>query len=480
MLVSGGAAGALALWPRPARGAARAASEGVVAVRLLERYHPGLLRYQAAGAWAREAAAFRARFDRASGPGARFLALARLLGAIRCGHTHVNPHNQSAAMIERHFAQGARLLPFDFEWRGGRMLVTADPHGVGLAPGQEVATIEGAGVAAIQSALLPLTRADGDLDHRRRALLGVGRARRFETFDWLAAPLARYGPSVRLGLGGRGHRLVHRRVPTITLAERRAAAPPALARDADQPWWRLERRDGVAILTMPSWATFNTRWDWRGWLEAALDEITTDATRGLVVDLRGNEGGYFDCGRALLERLVAAPTPMPAGDRLTRLGAVAEEDRPYLSSWDDSLYDIGRDFPRVGGGLRRVPEAPGERVIRPRGRRFTGPVAVVVGPDNASATGIFAEVVKAAGLGLLVGQETGLNRRGSNGDAFFIARLPGADLAFDIPLVAWHRAGFHPDRGTLPDVPVPPGAIRHGEGLDVMLEAALASLGQRR
>ncbi len=479
MLMATGAAAALGTAPlaRAAQGQAQQ-SEGAIAVRLLERYHPGLLRYQSVRDWQQRASGFAASFDRETRPAARFVKLARLLGAIRCSHTHINPFNQSDEMVARHYATGSRLLPFDFEWRGGRMFVTGDPHGVGLEGGREVSTVDGGGVLAIQAAMLPMTRADGGLDNKRRALLSVGKARRFETFDWLAAPLMNVRETVVLGLGRRGQRQELRRVPTITLAGRRAVAPPPLPRDADMPWWTMETRGDIAVLTMPSWAVFNTRWDWKGWLDTAMDGIARDGTRALVIDLRGNEGGYFDCGRALLERLAAAPVPLPAEQRLSRLGTVAEEDRPYLTTWDDSLYTIGAAFRAAGNGFREVPRE-GDRTIRPRGQRFAGPVAVLVGADNSSATGIFAEIVKAHRLGLLVGQETGRNRRGGNGDAFFFARLPRADLGFDIPLVASHRRGFHADRGTLPDVPVPLAATLRTDGVDVTLEAALRSLGAR-
>ncbi|WP_265587523.1 S41 family peptidase [Sphingomicrobium arenosum] len=454
-----------------------AASDADIAVRLLHRYHPGLLRYQTDGEWQRSVAGFRHRFGTATSLDKQFLALARLLGRVRCSHTHINPTNQSETMVAAHLG-AARLLPFNFTWHGSRMIVTDDPHGLGLEAGQEISTVNRVPVRGLQRALLGYTRADGALDDKRRALLTVGEARQFETFDWLTAPMRLWGERVLIGLGGKMRVPEERIFDTITLERRRALAPPPLPRDAATAWWTMEKRGGIAVLRMPSWAVFNTDWEWQGWLDAQLDAMAGDGTRGLVIDLRGNEGGYFDCGRALIERIAGAPVPLPAEERLTRLGTVADEDRPYLTTWDDSLYTVGAAFPDAGGGMRRVP-IEGERVIRPRGARFAGAVALLVGADNSSATGIFAQLVKENRLGLLVGQETGRNQRGGNGDAFFFARLPASDLSFDIPLVASHVVGFQPNAGTLPDVPVPLAATLRSDGVDVMLEAALRSLGVR-
>ena len=470
------ATGLAGLAPRGIAGRT-APSDGDIAVRLLERYHPGLLRYQSASEWRQRADLFARTYDGHRYPPAQFVELARLLGAIRCSHTHINPANQSDAAIARHFAQGSRLLPFRFQWRGGRMIVTGDPHGTGLPVGQEIAEIDGGPVATILAAMLPMTRADGDLDHKRRALLSLEGSGEMETFDWLAAPLVNWRDTVTLGLGARGGRIERRRVPTITLAERRAAAPPPLPRDEATPWWTLARRGDVALLRMWSWAVFNTAWDWQGWLDARIDDLARDGTRALVIDLRGNEGGLTECGDRLLARLAATAVELPETRQLSRLGVVEDEDRPYLSTWDESIYAIGRDFPDAGNGLRRVP-APEARAIEPVGPRFAGSVAVLVGADNSSATGTFAHAVKANRLGLLVGQETGRNRRGGNGGAFLFATLPASGWSFDIPLIASHVEGHQPDRGTLPDVPVPLAATVRDDGVDVMLEAALRALGR--
>lgn len=402
-----------------------APSDTDVAIRLLERYHPGLLRYLHTAGWARATERFRSDYS-ASDLRGQYLALSRLTAAIRCSHSFVNPSNLDDAVAEQLWGS-ACLLPFNFTWLGERMIITADPHKRGLAAGSEVTKIDGKPVAAMLAELLPLTRADGSLDNKRRALLSVGSAQKLETFDMLSHALWPLGETVALE-GSFGSRTL----ATISLAERRAAVPNGLPEDAATPWWRVERDGRDAVLTMPSWSMFSTKWPWKDWLNGTLDALADDGTRRLVIDLRGNEGGLSEVGSLILSRLSnRAIQPQPQR-RVLRFERVAEEDRPFLSTWDKSFYSAGEGRAELAPGWRAVP-AGSYGPIEPNGKRFAGRVAVITGAENSSATGVFANLFKTNRLGPLVGQETGRNRRGGNGDRFFFATLPGSKLEWIFP-----------------------------------------------
>lgn len=443
-----------------------------IALRLLSRYHPGLWRYQSSTGWAQAADAFARAFRAAPDLGGQYLALTRLTAAIRCGHTYCNPYNQPDT-IDRLMA-GARLLPFRFDWLGAQMVVTADPHGTGLAAGTEVLAIDGIAAADRLADLLPLARADGSLDNKRRALLSVTGAK-YELFDMIAAARGSFGETIALDVRAPGGAISSLRVPTIDVAARRAAVAETPEED-DTPLWRARMEGRTAILTMPTWAVFNSRWDWQSWLEAHLTDWAGGGADALVIDLRGNEGGLTAPGDVLLAHLAGSPIAPPPVRQLYRVGSVAPEDREFLETYDDSLYEAGRLGRDLGNGWFALPPEASEPVA-PRAPRFAGKVAVLVDASNSSATGSFAETVKREGLALLVGQPTGKNRRGLNGSAYFFARLPQSGLEFDIPLVAGVPDGMPPDASIAPDLPVEstPESIAH-DG-DRALAAALAALG---
>ena len=53
----------------------------------------------------------------------------------------------------------------------------------------------------------------------------------------------------------------------------------------------IERRGEASLLSMPSWGLYDSKWDWRGWLDQAVDRLVAERVPRLVVDLRANEGG---------------------------------------------------------------------------------------------------------------------------------------------------------------------------------------------
>jgi serine protease Do len=81
---------------------------------------------------------------------------------------------------------------------------------------------------------------------------------------------------------------------------------------------------------------------------------------------------------------------------------------------------------------------------------------------------------KAIGRGVLVGEETGGNRRGINGGALFFMTLPESGIALDLPLIATHPRTPQPDRGVTPDVSAPLTLADLRAGRDAALETALA------
>lgn len=440
--------------------------------RAFELIHPGLYRYAAPAEMA-------ARFDRlertfAAGPslGAAYLALAQTLAAIKCGHTYPNFFNQSEAVAGALFS-GKTRLPFHFKWIGGRMVVTAnqsdDPR---MARGAQVSSVNGVSTKRLYRELLPLVRADGGNDAKRRALLEVQGREELETFDiYHALAFGPIGDAVALKV--RSPNGAERRLDaaTIDLAARRAAIP---TRESDNPLgWSLQwPNERAALLTMPNWAAYNVKWDWIAWLDGVFAEIADRKATALIVDLRENEGGN-DCGDEILARLIDKDLETQPDRRLLRFVKTPPDLDPFLDTWDDSFRDwTDRVTPVDARYFERKAEAG--TAVQPKAPRFAGKVFVLTSPVNSSATFRFAELIRANGLGLLIGEPTGGNRRGINGGAYFFLRLPNSGLEADLPLIGYFPRTPQPDAGLLPDVDAGPTAADIRDGRDRALETALA------
>jgi Peptidase family S41 len=472
----GGAAGALGFFALAgtARASQPAADDIALLREALTTLHPGLYRYSSP----RGVAGLFDRLDRewntAADLRARFLALSRMLAALQCGHSYANFYNQAAAVQQQLFTDIPRL-PFLFRWLGGEMVVLASQGAQdGIAPGTIVTKINGISTRDILARLLPYVRADGGNDGKRVDLLGCTGRDRWETFDIFFANLYPEITTYTLDLltpDGRKPRAI--RAP-ITLTERQTALA-ATGKDNDAPAWTLAHDPaGHAILTMPGWALYNSKWDWRAFLDQCFTDMAARGTTGLVIDLRNNEGG-LDCGDEILARLIDAPLSPETYERRVRFRTVPDHLLKYMDTWDPGFAKLGEAATPRAGGFFALPDGAVER-IEPKGPRFCGKVSVITDPGNSSATWRFAAIVKAAKLGTLVGGTTGGNQRGINGGAFYFLRLPASGLAVDVPLIGSFPRTPKPDAGVDPDIRVAATARDIAAGRDPVLAAAIKTV----
>lgn len=446
--------------------------EDLAVLREAMAIHPGLHRYLSPAAVERNLATFARDYARAEGLDQRYLALSRFLTTLRCGHSYANFFNQSAAVTKALF-DGPTRLPFHFVWLGRDMVVLADHSGTGALPrGTRVLAVNGLPAGALLDRLLPYTRADGHNDAKRRSLLGVRGAEEIEYFDVFQGLLFPPSGGVhRLAVAPPGGAVRTIEVPAIDAAARRAAMSQVPETSDKSRWTYRVRPDGVAVLDMPGWAMYNSKWDWRRWLADRLDDA--NGTRGLVIDLRMNEGGD-DCGDPILARLIDHDLSGWGFAGRLRFREVSAALRPHVTTWDKSFYSMGVGGADLGGGWIARPDDGAAMLIQPDSRRLKVPVAALIGPANSSATFGFASAARLSGKIRLFGEPTGGNRRGINGGAFLFTTLPGSGIEFDLPLVGYFPSQPQPDAGLVPDVTVPMTARAIAAGTDPALDAAAA------
>lgn len=447
--------------------------------RIYETLHPGLYRYQTPAQFVRRCEDIKAAGRRRTDLATRYRLLSLLLAGVRCGHTYANFFNQSAASSKALF-ESPDKLPFHFVWIGDRLIVSGNPGNVdGLARGDEILSVDGVPAAMIQARLLPYMRADGSNDDKRRALLDVTGSERIESFD-VFHPLVFPRADERITLvrrAGRSGAVRTLRVNAIDLATRQAMAPRSA--DISTPnYWSLNwLRPGLTVLTMPGWAMYNAKWDWRARIAELFDEIATRGAHSLIIDLRDNEGGD-DCGNELVAHLIESDLPLfDDTERRVRFRSIPADLSPYLDTWDRSFEHLGEGADDLGDGFFRLkPSDDGLRRITPKGPRFRGKVIVLAGPQNSSATFQFIDLVRRRGLARIYGRPTGGNQRGINGGSFFFVRLPHSGLEADLPLVGFFPGGTPPDAGLAPDVRIDITLEDIAAGYDRTLTRAVTDL----
>ncbi len=436
--------------------------------------HPGLYRYNSPRQVAERIDALATDFVAAPTIGARYLILSRFLSTIRCGHSYANFFNQREGVVDALFDRPTRV-PFHFVWIGDDMVVTADHSATGaLPPGTRITRLNGMRPSAIRTALMPYVRADGHNDAKRMSLLEVRGAERIETFDVFQGLL--FPPC------GGGHHVeairpdgspIKVELPIISLAQRRAVMSQPTVKTDDLLWRWDMRPDGIAVLTMDDWGTYDSKWNWQSWLGERLDSLS--GAKGLVIDIRRNEGGE-DCGDPILARLAVNDLHDAGVKQKLRFQRTPASIDRYLDTWDNSFRTLGVGAAPLPGGYFARPDARETLTIAAKGPRITVPVAVLTSAVNSSATFQFAQRAQRYRLAKLYGGTTGGNRRGINGGCFFFVRLPGSGFEFDLPLVGYFPAGVQPDAGLAPDVPVARTARDIAAGRDPVLARAVAGI----
>ncbi|KGQ20594.1 Peptidase, S41 family [Lysobacter dokdonensis DS-58] len=446
-----------------------------VLVDAYQQLHPGLYRYNTPAQFQAHVDTLRKALDGRRDLRETFLAFSEFAASIRCGHTYPNPTNQPES-IQHALLESAGRVPFEFRWIDGKMVVTRDLTQDKVLPrGTQVVAIDGIRTPEILAKLMTIARADGSNDAKRVALLEVQGTETYETFDVyfpLFFPKARIAAlDIRTPDGDA--RTV--KVGPLSYAQRLAARHESV--DDAQAGWTFDLSDpNVAVLRMPTWALYDSKWDWRAFLDRTFAELDQRKPPMLVIDLRANEGGQ-DVGDAILPHLVASPIELHEPPRLVRYRNVPDALAPMLDTWDPSFKDWGDDATRRDDRyfvLRDEDNTSGTVRITPKAPRYGGRVYVLVGPTNSSATFQFAEQVQRNHLATLVGQPTGGNQRGINGGAFFFLRLPNTKIEMDLPLIA-RIVDDAPDAGLTPDITVVPTVQDIAAGRDVELARVRAA-----
>ncbi|CAD0358012.1 S41 family peptidase [Xanthomonas hortorum] len=442
--------------------------------------HPGLYRYATEREITQRFDALRAELGHGATLADTYLAISRFTASVRCGHSFPNVLNQPEP-IKRALFDNDRSLPFHFRWLQGRMVISRnDSDQPTLVPGTEVLAIDGVTSAQILAALMTVAHADGSNDGKRIAQMEVQGFARIEAFDVylpLLFPQLSANPLLRVrGPGATKEREL--RVHGLSAAQRGAMAA-ARNDDSAAPAWRLDlSTPGIAVLQMPTWAVYDSHWNWQAFLARSFSTLTERKIPALVIDLRGNEGGS-DVGSVLLGYLPAGKRVLPQMRTLVRYRHLPDALAAYVTTWDASFRDWGTRAVAYDARfytLSPASNADAQDRVTPRTPHFDGKVFVLIGPDNSSATFAFGQQVQHSGSATLVGQPTGGNLRGTNGSALFFLHLPNSQIEVDLPLVGQFPTSTQPDRGVLPDVPVHITAQDLQHGRDVEMDAIRALL----
>lgn len=155
--------------------------------------------------------------------------------------------------------------------------------------------IDGTPAAAILERLMTVARADGSNDAKRVSDLEAGGYSNYEAFDiYFPMFFPRSSPWMELRVKPLAGKPLTLAVEALTYEQRLAPIQAQVdnRRGGDGPVWEFKFLDArTGSLRMPTWALYNSKWDWEGFLDTVFQQLAERKAANLVIDLRGNEGG---------------------------------------------------------------------------------------------------------------------------------------------------------------------------------------------
>ena len=452
--------------------------DAAILKRALFELHPGLFRYSSSEQVKAHITTFEQTLNRPMSFREAYLAFSEFVPELLCGHTLVNPFNQES-VIKQLLFDGADKIPFTFDIVENRMIVTKSvtQHSE-LRQGTEILSINGVSIPDILERLIQFVSADGSNDGKRLyelQLTGIGQHELFDVYFPALYPPGKDGYRVT----GRndGASIFDIAVPPISRAQRKEELNQKygpLPDSYDELWSFEIIDDQTAYLKVGTFVTYKMSMDWKAFLKEAFNTLEENEIPNLVIDIRGNAGGMDEVGKSILEHISRTPVTLPATEYRLAYNKVPDELRPYLSTWDNSIFDLSKRVRNTGNGYFVETNATtGPTVYQPEKNPYQGQVYLLVDAANSSATFFLAKTVKQNKLGTLVGEITGGNLMGTNGGMMFFLRLPNSLVEVDIPLYGYYPMDKQPDRGVIPDVQVDRTVEGIREGTDTILDATL-------
>jgi C-terminal processing protease CtpA/Prc len=188
----------------------------------------------------------------------------------------------------------------------------------------------------------------------------------------------------------------------------------------------------------------------------------------LILDFRGAVGDNPEIIETLLSYITASKIVVEKRGKI-KFNGIDPSFKPFLSTADRRLMDgkTGINIKETHDGYFVERVGKRKRIsISPKKWTHDKNLYVIAGNENVASAFFALAVIKAHSLGDIVGENSGGNLLGGNGEGYLRLQLPHSKGAFQLPafhieydfgLKAW-------DQGIAPDIAVPltPEAIAEG------------------
>lgn len=212
----------------------------------------------------------------------------------------------------------------------------------------------------------------------------------------------------------------------------------------------------------------------RAFMDKSMKEINKRGVKNLIVDVRGNRGGWDTQGAELFTYLMKSDSPVYYYKRLHSI-TDSSEFLKYSDLSDLDRRNAKKELRAEADGTfsMRKEFNPDLQLQYPKSNRFKGQVYIMMNYFSASTASEFVAVCKSNTIGLLVGEESNGCYEGGNGASFISMTLPNSKIAVNTPLIYYENAVVpvsQKGRGTIPDFIIQESVDDVFNGRDSVLE----------
>jgi C-terminal processing protease CtpA/Prc len=446
-----------------------------IARQSYQQMHPGLYKYQSKETIDRAFENCKAALSHDQPLAEAYLNFHKLTSTFKCGHAYPNFFNQEDFLKKEVFEQ-KNALPFHFRLIEDRMLVTKSADST-LKVGTEIKAINGIKIPEIVKTLLPIVRADGSNDGKRRKLLEIS-GQYFEYFD-IFFPM--YFPlktdKFVLETYNFGTKKTTKTTVSAVNHADREKTIKAKYPEAEYVKMKFDWIDNeTAMMTINDFGNYDNKSDFGKFYLDALKEYKAKAGKNLIVDVRKNEGGNSSEMFKLVQYLIKEPIEYVELQNTWQILKIDPDLKPYVDNkrWAFVWFNQNeKGYTKTASGQFKGIGADKPQVIKPFSEHFDGNVYLLSSATNSSATYMMVETFKKYKLATVVGQTTGGNQKGVTAGAMFFMLLPNTKIEVDVPLIGTDLeiAKNLPDAGIVPDVYVKPSIEDVVKGVDTEMVA---------
>ncbi|KFC19561.1 S41 family peptidase [Chryseobacterium sp. FH1] len=416
-----------------------------------------------------------------------FILLSELTTFIKCGHTYLNPYNQTEETVNNYFSKS--FIPFLYEVIDNKFIITHNlSENKTFKAGDEILSINGIKVEKIIHTLLNVSRTDGNngvnkkIDNLNIVPTNIITTNYslFDIYFPLYFPKNFNTKKYDFVIKTFEHKNIKTTLKSLSKNERQDIYLSNFgAIPMNEKNWEFKFiNEETAYLRLGDFAIWKWKDDYKKYLDSIFINLHNSSAKNLIVDIRGNEGGDDDARTEVLSYLINKPfgceNPMR---RLYKFLSVSDSLLPYLKTWDKEFKKPknASDYIKTSDDYyEKIDASQSDCILTyPKANVFDGEIFLLINSSNSSSTFIMSDIFQQTHTGKLIGETTGGTKKGINGGQFFFLNLPYSKLEIDIPLIWQTYVKPRPDKGIKPDYEVKSNQKDIYNGIDTQLKFIL-------